>query len=200
MNEATLASSKRLAHVLYRTHRFEEMVEWYQRVFGAKVQHADPALAFLTYDDEHHRFAIANLDVLRPDDGERERMGLVGVDHIAYTLDSLEDLLECYAELKERGIEPYWCVHHGITVSMYYRDPDGNQMEFQVDCFPSRDATVGYMKGPAFAANPVGVEYDPDDWLRQKMAGADLSSLLEMSRDAQASPIRGAMMEEPAGT
>ncbi|MDZ7670637.1 MAG: VOC family protein [Gammaproteobacteria bacterium] len=186
--------------MLYRTHRFTEMVEWYQQVFDAEVQHADPALAFLSYDDEHHRFAIANLDVLRPDDGEREQKGLVGVDHIAYTLDSLDDLLDGYADLKEKGIKPYWCVHHGITISMYYKDPDGNQMEFQVDCFPSSDATIGFMKGSVFAANPVGVEYDPDEWLSQKIDGADLSSFLQLSRDAEASPIRGAMMEVPPGT
>jgi len=174
------------------------MLAWYQQVFDAKVQHADPALAFLSYDDEHHRFALANLDVLRPDDGEREKKGLVGLDHVAYTLDSVDDLLENYAGLKERGIEPYWCVHHGITVSMYYRDPDGNQMEFQVDCFASSDGAIGYMKGPSFAANPVGVAYDPDDWVRRKAAGEDLSSLLEVDTDAEASPIRGAMMEAPA--
>ncbi len=195
-----MARGRKLAHVLYRTHRFEEMVGWYQRVFDAEVQHADPALAFLSYDDEHHRFAIANLDVLRPDDREREKKGLVGVDHVAYTLDSLEDLLDSYAELREKGIRPYWCVHHGITVSMYYKDPDGNQTEFQVDCFPSSDATVGYMKGPAFAENPVGVEYDPDDWLSRRKAGADLASLLMAKTAADASPIRGAMMETPASS
>lgn len=195
-----MALARKLAHVLYRTHRFEELVDWYQRVFDARVQHADAALAFLSYDDEHHRFAIANLDVLRPDDGEQEQKGLVGIDHVAYTLDSLDDLLESYVDLKEKGIKPYWCVHHGITISMYYKDPDGNQIEFQVDCFPSSDATIGYMNGPVFAANPVGVEYDPDDWLSRKMAGADLSSLLQVSTDAEASPIRGAMMEAPGST
>ena len=56
----------RFVHVVYRTRRFDEMVRWYQTVFDARVQHRDPALAFLTYDDEHHRFAFANLDVLQP--------------------------------------------------------------------------------------------------------------------------------------
>jgi hypothetical protein len=42
------------------------MISWYERVFEAKVQYKNPALAFLTYDDEHHRFAFGNLDVLDP--------------------------------------------------------------------------------------------------------------------------------------
>ena len=57
---------QRFVHIVYRTRRFDAMLDWYQRVFGARIQHRDPALAFLTYDDEHHRFAFVNLDVLAP--------------------------------------------------------------------------------------------------------------------------------------
>jgi catechol-2,3-dioxygenase len=123
----------KFVHVVYRTRRFEQMLHWYQTVFDAKVQHQKPALAFLTYDGEHHRFAFANLDILQPGGTEADRRGMIGVDHVAYTDASLNDLLENYAQLKAQGIRPYWCVHHGFTVSMYYADPDGNQMEFQTD-------------------------------------------------------------------
>ena len=54
------------AYVVYRTKRHAEMLSWYKTVFGATVQHQDPALAFLTYDDEHHRFAFVDLDVVQP--------------------------------------------------------------------------------------------------------------------------------------
>ena len=56
----------RFAHIVYRTRRFDAMLQWYRTVFDARIQHQNPALAFLTYDDEHHRFAFANLDVLQP--------------------------------------------------------------------------------------------------------------------------------------
>src|ERR671913_1324716 len=97
---------RKFAHVVYRTRRFAEMVRWYQAVFDAKVQYQSPALAFLTYDDEHHRFAFANLDVLKPQSTENERRGLIGVDHLAYTYASLSDLLENYAQLKAQGVDP----------------------------------------------------------------------------------------------
>ena len=48
---------------------------------------------------------------------------MIGVDHVAYTYASLNDLFENYAQLKEQGIKPYWWIHHGVTVSMYYADP-----------------------------------------------------------------------------
>jgi catechol-2,3-dioxygenase len=182
---------KKFVHVVYRTRRFEQMLQWYQTVFGARVQHQNPALAFLTYDDEHHRFAFANLDVLKPGGSEKDRRGLVGVDHLAYTYGSLEDLLENYAQLKAKGIKPYWCIHHGITVSMYYADPDGNQMEFQVDCFESSEEANAFMEGPHFAANPIGVEYDPDDWLKKVRAGTPASELLPRRIHEPVSPVRG---------
>ena len=185
---------QKFAHVVYRTFRFAEMLAWYETVFDAKVQYQDPALAFLTYDDEHHRFAFANLAVIRPEAPAPAQRNLVGVDHVAYTYGSLSHLLENYAWLKERAINPYWCVHHGITVSMYYADPDGNQMEFQVDCFPTADAANALMHGPRMATNPIGVEYDPDDWLTRLRAGAPESELLERKVDLPVSPIRGAMM------
>ena len=71
------------AHVVYRTRRFDEMLRWYTAVFGAQVVAQNPAIAFLTYDDEHHRFALVNLDVLRPDGTEKDRKGLIGIDHVA---------------------------------------------------------------------------------------------------------------------
>jgi catechol-2,3-dioxygenase len=189
----TRVAPRKLAHIVYRTHRFEEMLEWYQFVFDAHVQMQNPALAFLTYEDEHHRIALANLDVIKPDDTEVDQRGLVGVDHVAYTYDSLEDLFGNYQHLKQRGIEPYWCVHHGLTVSMYYADPDGNQMEFQVDAFDTMDQSGEFMRGADMAENPVGVEYDPEDWLAQVRAGRSFSDFLKRQADGPASPIRGVL-------
>ena len=182
---------QKFVHVVYRTRRFNQMLEWYQFVFGAKVQYQNPALAFLTYDDEHHRFALANLDVLRPDEAETGKRDLIGVDHVAYTYKSLEDLLVNYQQLKAEGIKPYWCVHHGMTVSMYYADPDGNQMEFQVDVFDSSEEANEYMCGPITAANPIGVEYDPEEWLTQWQAGKPVSDFLIREANEPISPIRG---------
>jgi catechol-2,3-dioxygenase len=181
----------KFVHVVYRTRRFEQMVRWYQIVFDAKVQYQSPALAFLTYDGEHHRFAFANLDILKPETTERDRRGLIGVDHVAYTYASLKDLLENYAHLKAQGVKPYWCIHHGMTVSLYYADPEGNQMEFQVDCFGSSEEANAFMAGPHFAANPIGVEYDPDDWLARLRAGTAPSEFLMRQTHEPVSPIRG---------
>ena len=150
-----MAKPSKFAHVVYSTRRFEEMADWYKTVFEATVAYQNPAFAFLTYDDEHHRFAFANLDLLSPSSAAETR-GKEGVNHVAYTYASLGDLLATYERLKEMGVLPYWRIHHGITLSLYYRDPDGNRMEFQVDACSVEDANA-YMRTEAFAANPAGV-------------------------------------------
>jgi catechol 2,3-dioxygenase-like lactoylglutathione lyase family enzyme len=188
-----IISPIRFAHVVYRTRRFEQMVHWYETVYGARVRYQNPAMAFPSYDDEHHRFALVNLSLLQPDGTESDRHGVIGVDHVAYTYPSLTDLLENYSQLREKGIRPYWCIHHGVTVSMYYADPDGNQIECQVNCFDSEDDANAFMHGPGFSANPIGVEYDPDDWLARLRAGALTSAFLVRQRDDPVSPLRGAL-------
>jgi len=182
---------KAFVHVVYRTRRFEQMLEWYKTAFDAKVQFENPALAFLTYDSEHHRFAFVNLSLLQPEGGGADRTGKIGVDHVAYTYGSLSDLFENYAYLKEKGIKPYWTIHHGFTVSMYYADPDGNQMEFQVDSFQTSEEANAFMYGPLYGANPIGVEYDPDEWLARLRAGAPASEFLTRTVNEPVSPIRG---------
>ena len=104
-------------------------------------------------------------------------------------------MFENYTRLKSNGILPYWCIHHGLTISMYYADPDGNQIEFQVDCFRSTEESNAYIRDPAFGINPVGVEFDPEDWLAKARAGTPLSDFLVRRVHEPVSPIRGALAE-----
>ena len=182
-----MAPPAKLAHVVYMTRRFDEMISWYQTVFEARVQYQNPALAFLTYDSEHHRFAFANMTVLRPDDADTTANSKSGVNHVGYTYATVGELLETYDRLKQLGITPYWRIHHGITLSLYYQDPDGNRMEFQVDCGTVAEANA-YMHSDAFAANPAGVEIDPESLLAKYRSGVPEQQLLLMP-EGPMSPI-----------
>ena len=162
----------KLAHIVRRTSRFDEMLRWYETVFGAEVVHSDGMLAFLTYDDEHHRFAIAQLPGL-----EDQPAMAAGTDHVAFTYASLGDLLYTYARLRDDGIVPYWCVNHGPTTSMYYKDPDGSRIELQVDNFPTADECNRWMRKSDFARNPIGIIFDPEALLARYRAGEAMDTL-----------------------
>ena len=163
-----MVSPSRLAHVVLRTSRFEEMVEWYTFVLNGTLAYKDAGIAFLAYDDEHHRVAFINIPGL----GEQPA-GIAGVHHVAFTYDRLHDLLENYARLKEVGIMPVLPINHGPTTSLYYADPDGNQIEFQVDNFPTVEEAGQFFFTEAFATNPIGVNFDPDELRERLLAGED---------------------------
>ena len=184
---------RNFAHVVYRSHRFEEMLAWYVTVFGGKVQYRNPVIAFVTYDDEHHRVALLNLGIIQGPSEARVPRGQPGVDHVAYGYGSLRVLLEKYLELKGKGVLPYWCVHHGITVSLYYADPDGNQMEFQADSYTSNEDANAFMHGPHFEENPIGVEFNPEAMIAQLRAGVPQESLLARSVHLPVSEVRGSL-------
>ena len=151
---ASIIQPKTFAHVVYRTYRFQEMLDWYVKVFGGKIQYQNPVIAFVTYDEEHHRVALLNLAIVKGESQARTPRGQPGMDHVAYGYRSLRELLDKYLELKAIGVLPYWCIHHGITVSLYYADPDGNQMEFQTDSYTSNEDANAFMYGPRLRREP----------------------------------------------
>lgn len=180
-----MVAPSKFAHVVYATHHYDEMVEWYRTVFEATTQHANDRLSFLTYDDEHHRFAFVNLGPAPDGDGRRHES--VGVHHVAYTWDDIDGLLDTYERLRDYDIRPVVRLRHGMTLSMYYEDPDGNRSEFQIDLLDP-DAANEFMESDAFAANPIGEDFDPDELLAAHRAGQDIASMVFRS-DQQAVPV-----------
>lgn len=171
-----MVSPAKLAHVVLRTGDIERMTEWYIRVLDGRVVYANDMLAFITYDDEHHRVAFLNA-------GATERPGPShsGLEHIAFTYAALGELLDTHQRLKSDGIEPFWCINHGPTTSIYYRDPDDNQIELQIDNFGTEDDLQRFFASGAFAANPIGVEFDPDVLRARLQAGEPMSELVKQS-------------------
>ena len=164
----------KFAHAVFKTGRFEAMQRWWCTVLEAHVVFGNPFIAFLTYDDEHHRVALVNDPALTARDAQS-----AGLEHLAYTYASLGDLLATYERLKSSGIAPYWCINHGPTTSMYYRDPDGNQVELQVDNFPTAEALDTFFRGGSFAENPIGVNFDPERLLERFQRGDPVAELVK---------------------
>lgn len=179
--EKAARAPRYIAHWVIKTPRRKKLIEWYKAVFGAEVVHSDKMITFLSWDGESHRLALVNLPAaLRfAFPLSRIRRKLFGVDHIAHGFDSLEQLLHGYANIRKQGIKPVWCINHGPTTSIYYEDPDGNRHEFQVENFETPEETRDYFNSPAFAENPIGVNFDPDYLLEQLNQGVPEKELLK---------------------
>jgi hypothetical protein len=64
-------------------------------------------------------------------------------------------------------------------VSIYYRDPDGNQIETQVDCFDTIDEANRFMTSADFHENPIGVDFDPEDYIQKLKSGVPVADLVK---------------------
>jgi catechol-2,3-dioxygenase len=172
-----MASPTKLSHIVLQTNHREEMVKWYCAVLGAEVLHENEHICFISYDDEHHRVAFINPGPLAEHDSAR-----AGLHHVAFTFAVLDDLTENYLRLQDLGIRPHRCVNHGVTTSMYYRDPDSNQVELLVDNFATATEGQAYMRQrSATDKNPVGVVYDPEELVKQVRAGLRISELVAIN-------------------
>lgn len=71
---------------------------------------------------------------------------------------------------------PFWCVNHGQTTSLYYHDPDGNEIETQVDNFDTSEEATAFFGSAKFEENPIGVDSDPEDLATRLQSGeSDIS-------------------------
>ena len=169
-------SSLSIAHFGLRARNLADAIAWYGTAFGASVLFRNDLAAFMSFDDEHHRFVLW-------DDGATEARSdnAGGVDHIGFGCESLGALADEYERLRDLGIEPTLAVNHGFTCSLYYRDPDGNEVELTADNFPTKAQCKAFMAGEsmrrAMAPPFFGARFDPEDFARLRQAGASEAEL-----------------------
>ena len=59
---------------------------------------------------------------------------------------------------------------------MYYMDPMQNQVELQIDTMSATDA-IEFVKSDAFQANPIGIEFNPEEMNARRKAGESTAAL-----------------------
>ncbi|KAH7159410.1 glyoxalase bleomycin resistance protein dioxygenase [Dactylonectria estremocensis] len=163
-----------LAHVVLRTGSLKPMQEFYTSFLGGNVTYANDMISFITFDEEHHRIALIGIP-----ETEAKRPNSCGLEHIAFSFKTLGDLLLSYRQRKDRGISPVWCVNHGPTTSIYYKDPDGNMLETQVDNFDTVEKATAFMLSDEFSKNPIGTDFDAEALIDALRKGEDEKVLMK---------------------
>ncbi len=178
-----MASPTKLSHIVLQTNRRREMIDWYCTVLGAEILYEAERISFISYDDEHHRVAFLDPGPLVEREPDGPKAGKeAGLHHVAFTFGGLDDLIDNYQRLKEIGIRPHRCVNHGVTTSMYYHDPDRNQVELLVDNFATAAEGQSYMRSrSANDKNPVGIVYDPEELVGRVRTGLRIEELASIN-------------------
>lgn len=165
-------------HLALLTARFEEMRAFYRTFLGVRpVLEIEGIGGFYTFDLAHHRL------VLFKDPSCKERAAnSAGMHHLAFTYASVDDLMRVYQHLKRQGIIPAYVMHHGANTSFYYKDPDDNLMELQIDNFGA-DAQKGLEFFSRFQSHPFDLArpVNPESYLAAWQQGATLAELHEQA-------------------
>jgi catechol-2,3-dioxygenase len=175
-----------LHHVTFKTSRLDEMLDWYGKVLGGRVMFRNEHAAWTSNDDANHRIAFLAVPGLSDDPAKLRHNGM---HHIAFEYSGIDDLLSSYTRLAEEGIAPAFCLDHGMTVSIYYRDPEDNFVELQCDCFGDWKISAEWMRSSTdFASNPIGVFFDPEKVVAAREAGSSFEALHEGMRGGRFLP------------
>ena len=177
-----------LHHWGMRTIKFDEMVAWYETVLGLETVFGSPSpvpVAFVTNDEEHHRGGFFNIPGL-VDSPERARS--IGLNHIGWNYDSLDDLLDTWSRLQEEGIKSIVDTDHGPTFSIYYKDPEDNTVELTCLSFDTLAQAVEACQDPVMIANPMGAPFVPEKLIQARKDGLSLSEIHEKTMAHEYAP------------
>ncbi len=148
---------QRIAHVVLKVRDLERSRKFYTEVLGMQVMKdvSEINAVFLSFNgQDHHEVALFQIGP----QAEGPRMNQVGLLHVAFRLRSEEELRAAYQELKEKGVPVTFTVNHGVTKSVYFRDPDDNELEVYCDNNPEE-----YVQMPNAYLGAEKLEFAKDD-------------------------------------
>jgi catechol 2,3-dioxygenase-like lactoylglutathione lyase family enzyme len=178
-----------LHHFGQMTTDIDALCDWYQKVVGFEVMaRADTPLpgAYVTNDDVHHRGSFIKAPGLYEGELPKPR---VGIGHIAFEYDTVDDLLASWKRLKEEeGIEALVLTCHDTHWAFYYKDPDGCGVELLADCYGDRQKSLARIKEPDWIEDPMGPRVDPELMIEARKQGASLEDMHRRSMAAEFEP------------
>ena len=144
----------RIGHVVIKVRDLKRSTRFYCDVMGLQLMKMEPGMGFFASNGrDHHEIAAMEVGPDAPVPGFRA----IGLSHIAFRLRDEAHLRAAYTELKANGVKIITAVNHGVTKSVYFEDPDGNQLEVYCDGLPEEVA-----KFPDPYAGMENLDFAPD--------------------------------------
>jgi catechol 2,3-dioxygenase len=109
----------------------ERSLAFYEGVLGLKItKRIGDKAAFLAYGNYHHDICI---NTWESRDGAAPAAGTTGLFHLAIVYSRRTELCGVFERLKAAGVIIDSAVDHGVSESLYLRDPDQNGVELYWD-------------------------------------------------------------------
>jgi len=136
-------SLKGVHHVAYRCKDARQTVEFYQKTLGMDFQLAiaentvpstgEPDPYMHVFLDAGNNNVLAFFELPTQPDMDRDHNTPIWVQHSAFRVGSLNELLAAKAHLEGLSLDVLGPVHHGIFKSIYFFDPNGHRIELAAD-------------------------------------------------------------------
>lgn len=122
-----MVTPKQLGHLVIRVRDLERSERFYSDVLGLHVTNKRPGqMIFMSAgDSSSHELALVPVG----DDAPGPETDRVGLYHFAWEMESLDDLKRLYADMKAKDVKIGGIGDHGISLGVYFFDPDGNEIE-----------------------------------------------------------------------
>lgn len=121
-------SPVRLNHAVLFVADLQRSLDFYTELFGMEVvarePRADAAFLRLARSGNHHDLGLFGVGT----DSGPKRRGAIGLYHLAWQLDTIDELAAARSALVDAGAYTGES-SHGATKSIYGADPDGNEFE-----------------------------------------------------------------------
>ena len=121
----------RIGHVHLKVADLSRAIDFYHRVLGFEVvQRLGDSAAFLSAGGYHHHIA---LNTWESAGGSQPAQGTTGLYHVAILYPSRAGLADALRRLIAAGVTLEGASDHGVSESLYLRDPDRNGVELYCD-------------------------------------------------------------------
>ena len=149
-----MAKVNKVGHVVLAVKDVMASVKFYTEVLGMEAVDLkeNHKACFLSFGTQHHDIALFQAE-------EGTERGGIGLNHFAMQIEGgIPELSQLKQKLEDMGATITHTTDHTITKSVYFLDPDGNQLEIFAEGFDEPSEALDFIRQGTYRVKPLELE------------------------------------------